>query len=113
MRVSYVFKLRPLDVLSPPWQFTQRLSSIGRISVAKLTVAAAAAPEEDDELSAVGAAVSAAGLVAAGASVAADPAVGCDAGVLAAGLAQADNTPTTKSRTTNLTFMDFIFCSLS
>ena len=32
--------------------------------------------------------------------------------VLVAGLAQADNTPTSNSRTTNLTFIDFICISL-
>jgi hypothetical protein len=67
-----------------------------------------AEPDEDPAVTVFSAAGADVSIAAAGAVVGAP--VGCnDAGVAVAGLAQADNIPASKSRTTNLTCMDFIF----
>jgi hypothetical protein len=94
MTLASVFKSSPSCVRCPPWQLMQRLSKIGRISFAKLTVAPPAAGcvagISVAAAVSVGAAVSVAGETSVGASVpkgddiaGTDVSVGGEAGVVA------------------------------
>src|SRR5688572_33430000 len=87
---------------------------MGKISLAKLTVApctaGCVAGASVAVAGSVGAAVSVEGGTSVGASVAgATTSVGVDSGALVAGVPQADNNPAIKTNSTNFTYVDFIF----